>query len=577
MADLKRRHVFKVVAVYAAAAFAVMQAADFLVPALQLPAAFASGIAFTALVGFPFVVVLAWVFDLTPQGIKRTEPAGSRELETLIAEPRARRWGVGLLALAATLLFFVGGWWVLRGAPAAAGPAGATVDRSIAVLPFVNLSDNPDNEYFSDGLAEELMGALGRIPDLKVAARTSAFAFKGQNLDVREIGEQLDVATVLEGSVRRAGDRVRVSVQLVNVADGFRLWSDTYDRRLDDIFAIQDEIAQAIVTALQVTLTRAPSSLVRGGTENVEAYTHYLRGHHFWNQRTLPAFYDAIEEFNQAIALDPDYARAYAGLANTYVLLPEYGGPSVPEVLSEARAATQRALALDPNSAEAFAASGYLRFRFEWDWAGAEADFLRAIALAPDYATARQWYAELLITLRRFQEAEAAAQAAYELDPLAPAGNLVQALVLEIDGRGAAAIQRYAATLEIAPDFHLARFFLAMAQVAERDLPGAEATLLELARRTGSDPAPYRAYIGALADPGQIPAALAALDDASVYGFIGSSGYLATLGRVEETLAVLERAYRDRDPYLPMTNALPPYEGLRADPRFLEFLARTGL
>ncbi len=577
MAELKRRHVFKVMAVYGAAAFAVMQAADFLVPALRLPDAFASAIAFTALLGFPFAVALAWIFDLTPQGVKRTDPAASGELEAIVAEPRARRWGAGLLALAATLLFLVGGWWVIRGQPEAGGAVGAGVGRSIAVLPFVNLSDGPSSEYFSDGLAEELMNALGRIPDLKVAARTSAFAFKGRNLDVREIGAELDVETVLEGSVRRSGNRVRVSAQLINVADGFRLWAETYDRELVDIFAIQDEIARSIVTALQVTLTRAPGSLVRGGTSNIAAYNHFLRGQHFWNQRTLPAFYEAIEEFNQAIALDPDYARAYAGLAQTYVLLPEYGGPSVPDVLPDARAATQRALALDPNSAEAFAASGYLRLRFEWDWAGAEADFRRAIALAPGYATARQWRAELLITERRFPEARAEGQTAYELDPLAPAGNLVQAINLEIAGLSAEAVAQYESTLEIAPDFHLARYFLAMAQVKRGDLERAESTLLELARRTGGDPAPYRAYIAALADPRQIPAALAALDTASVYGFIGSSGYLATLGRVEETLEVLEHAYRERDPYLPMANALVPYEGLRSDPRFLEFLSRTGL
>jgi len=577
MAELKRRHVLKVVAVYAAAAFAVMQAADFLVPALNLPDAFATGIALTALLGFPFAALLAWVFDLTPQGVKRTDPAASGELEAIVAEPRAQRWGAGLLALAAMLLLLVGGWWVLRGAPEAAGEAPAEVGRSIAVLPFANLSDDPENEYFSDGLAEELMNALSRIPDLKVPARTSAFAFKGRNLDVREIGEQLDVETVLEGSVRRSGDQVRISAQLVNVADGFRLWADTYDRQLVDIFAIQDEIARSIVTALQVTLTRAPGSLVRGTTDNVEAYIHYLRGHHFWNERTLPAFYKAIEEFNQAIALDPDYARAYAGLAKTYVLLPEYGGPSPPEVLSDARAATQRALTLNPSSAEAFAASGYLRFRFEWDWTGAEADFRRAIALAPDYPTAHQWYAELLITLRRFEEALAEGQVAYQLDPLAPAGNLVQAINLELAGRGAEAIAQLESTLELAPEFHLARYFLAMAQVAQRDLEHAESTLLELGRRTGGDPAAYRAYVAALADRQRIPAALAALDTASVFGLIGTSGYLATLGRVEETLAVLERAYRERDPYLPMSNALQPYEGLRSDPRFLDFLARMGL
>lgn len=577
MAELKRRHVLKVVAVYAAAAFAVMQAADFLVPALRFPDVLATAVAFTAIVGFPFAVALAWVFDLTPQGVKRTNPATSDELDAIVAESRTRRWGAGLLALVATVVFVLGGWWVLRDAPGDPAPAGGGIGRSIAVLPFVNLSDDPQDEYFSDGLAEELMSALGRIPDLRVAARTSAFAFKGRNVDVRQIGEELGVATVLEGSVRRAGDRVRVRAQLINVADGFRLWADSYDRELTDIFVIQDEIALAIVTALQVALRREPGSLVRVSTDNFEAYNHYLRGRHFWNQRTLPAFHEAIEEYNQAIALDPEYARAYAGLAETYVLLPEYGGPSAPEVLPEARAATERALALDPNSAEAYAASGYRKYQFEWDWAGAELDFRRAIALGPEYATAHQWYAELLLTLRRFEEGLAESRRAYELDPLAPAGNLVLGLNLEIAGRIDEAIARYKATLEIAPDFTFASYFLAMAYVHQGDLAEADSAFAQLARRTGGDPAPYRAYVAALRDPQKTGAALSALNSPDVFHFVEISDYLATLDRPDETLEVLGEAFGRRQPYLPMTNALPPYEGLRSDSRFLEFLAKLGL
>jgi serine/threonine-protein kinase len=577
MAELKRRHVLKVVAVYAAAAFAVMQAADFLLPALRLPETMATAVAFTAIAGFPFAVALAWIFDLTPKGVQRTGPATEEELEAIVAQPRARRWSAGILALLATVVFLVGGWWVIRDAPDDRTPIGTDIDRSIAVLPFVNLSGDPQDEYFSDGLAEELMNALGRIPDLRVAARTSAFAFKGRNEDVRQIGEQLGVATVLEGSIRRAGDRVRVRAQLINVGDGFPFWADSYDRELTDIFAIQEEIAQAIVTSLQVALTREPSSLVPGSTESFEAYNHYLRGRYFWNQRTLPAFYEAIEEYNQAIAIDPDYARAYAGLAKTYVLLPEYGGPAVAEVLPEARAATERALALDPNLAEAYAASGYRKYQFEWDWAGAEADFQRAITLKPDYATARQWYAELLLSQRRFEESLLESRRAYELDPLAPAGNLVLALNLETAGLFDEAVAQYKATLELAPDFTLAYYFLAMAYVHQADIVRADSTFRLLAERTGTDPAPYLAYIAALTNPENVDAALLALASDDVFRFIENSGYLATLGRLEETIEVLEQAYRERQPYLPMTNALPVYDGVRSDSRFVDFLRKMGL
>jgi len=577
MAELKRRHVLKVMAVYAAAAFAVMQAADFLVPALRLPEVFATAVAFTAIAGFPFAMALAWVFDLTPQGVKRTDPATSDELEATLAEPRTRRWGAGLLALLATIVFILGGWWVLRGTPEDPPATGGGIDRSIAVLAFVNLSGDPQDEYFSEGLAEELMSALGRIPGLRVAARTSAFAFKDRNVDVRQIGEELGVATVLEGSVRRSGDRVRVRAQLINVTDGFRMWAESYDRRLTDIFTIQDEIAQAIVTELQVALAREPGTLVLSSTESFEAYNHYLRGRYFWNQRTLVAFYEAIEEFNKAIALDPEYARAYAGLAETYVLIPEYGGPAVSEVLHDARAATEKALALDANSAEAYAASGYRKYQFEWDWAGAEADFKRAIALGPDYATAHQWYAELLLTLRRFDEALVQSRIAYELEPLAPAGNLVLALNLEVAGRIDEAIEQYAAALEITPDFNLARYFLAMAFVHEGDLTRADSVFQSLARRTGGEATPYRLYVEALRDSEKIDAAVSALASYEVFRFIEISGYLANLGQVEETIEVLEQAYRERQPYLPMTNGLSPYEGLRSDPRFLEFLEKMGL
>ena len=580
LAELKRRQVFKVMAVYGAVAFVVVQAADIVFPRLGLPDWTITFIVAVTVIGFPIAVVLAWAFELTPEGVKRTDAAAAGELEAIAAQPRGRRWPAGILALAATILLVGGIWWTAgRGGAGSSDSDEAAEPRaaSIAVLPFVNLSREEENEYFGDGLAEELLNALNRLPGLKVAARTSAFAFKGRNLDVRQIGDTLDVSTVLEGSVRRSGERVRITAQLVNVSDGFHLWSESYDRELTDIFAIQEEIARSIAAALEVRLGGGPGPLVQTTTPDIDAYTHYLRGRHLWYQRTLRGLYAAVDQFKQAIALDPDYARAYAGLADTYLLLPEYGGPSIPEIHAEAKAATERALALDPNSAQAYTASAYFKFRFEWDWKGAEQDFMKAIELSPEYATAHQWYSELLGVLRRREEALDRIRRAYELDPLAPAVNAVLGVHLMANGLTDEAVARFKRTLEIAPGYSLVAYQLAVAYVQKGDLSAAAAAFDTVAEITDTDPAPYRAFVAALSDSKQIPAAVAALEASPVYGVLDHADYLAQLGLVDETLAVLERAYQERRPYLPGANAWLQFEGLRADSRFRDFLRKLGL
>ncbi len=312
----------------------------------------------------------------------------------------------------------------LRALQSGARLAAATVrpsGPSIAVLPFANMSADPDQEYFCDGMAEELISALARIKGLSVAARTSAFLFKGSGVDVRQIGERLMVQTVLEGSVRKMGNRLRITAQLVSVHDGYQIWADRYDRTLDDVFAIQDEIAQAITDSLKVALARpSDEPLVRPATANLDAYQLYLRGRFLVSRLTgqFEAYFGARDAFQQAVALDPEYAAAYAGLSEVYCSLAYLTFMPTREGSEAALAAAERAVALDPGLAEAHTALGWTKTLFAIDMASAEQDFVRAIELAPSFAPAHGYYVLLLASLGRFDEALARAERTRQLDPV---------------------------------------------------------------------------------------------------------------------------------------------------------------
>jgi tetratricopeptide (TPR) repeat protein len=356
------------------------------------------------------------------------------------------------------------------------------------------------------------------------------------------------------------------------------LWAQQYNRELTDVFAIQSDVAQQIAIALRTTLTADEKDRIEERpTESLEAYDFYLRGRHFWDQRTLAAFDSAIDCYNRAILLDPDYARAYSALAETYVLLPEYGGPPIPEVLPLAKAATESSLALDPDLAEAHTASGYLKAVFEWDWSAAEQDYLKAIELAPDYANAHHWYGELLGITRRWDEALTEARRAAELDPLYPPDNQILALLLAYAGRPDEAIPINERVLRIVPDWVVGVNDLANAHVLRGDFAAAATQFDRLAELTGTDPEAYRAYIGALSDPARIPEAVSALLAPNVYSTTSVADYLAHLSQFDEALAVLEQEYEARNPRLPWVNAHPEYEGFRSDPRFQELLRRMNL
>jgi serine/threonine-protein kinase len=405
-----------------------------------------------------------------------------------------------------------------QAAPGAASPVarqpGPRV-AAIAVLPFVNMSADPENEFFSDGMTEELINALSRVPGLRVVSRTSAFTFKGREVDIREVGQRLNVGTVLEGSVRRWADRLRVSAQLIDVADGYHLWSGSYERRLADVFVLQEELAQAIVGSLPLPFYRStPDVLIRPSTSATEAYTLYLRGRFFALKRTVEGLVAGIELFEQAIERDPGYALAHAGLAECWLLrgFEEFGDLAPLEAMPRAKTAARRALDLDPMLAEAHTWSGALSFLFDWDPVAAESFFRRAIELRPDYSFAHTWYAVFLMARGRHDEAIARSGHAAELDPLA---LTIQALVGEcyyFARRFEEALDRHRATLAVDPGNLRALIWSARTY-----------------RLTGRAEEGLRTIEEAIARAGRSPILLA-----------GLGTMLATLGRRQEARATLD-------------------------------------
>jgi TolB-like protein/Flp pilus assembly protein TadD len=443
-AELQRRRVGKVAVAYGAIAWGVTEGCSVVFPALHVPEWAMTFIVVFLLVGFPVAMVLAWVFDVGPEGIHRTEPMPDGPPAAQVRQ----RAAFGLVVL----LCMAGLGYLLyeRGV----GRAHAGEPRtSIAVLPFTNLSGDPGKDYFSDGMSEELLNLLARVPGLQVAARTSAFAYKGRNVDVREVGKELGVETVLEGSVRQAGQQVRITAQLIDAETGFHLWSETYDRKLEDIFAVQDEIAQAIVDKLRIQLAPDEQKLARhekAPTQNVEAYQLYLQGRAIWKRRGEENLRHAIEFYQSALARDPAFARANAALASAYVVLPGYTKVERDEekYFELAEAAARQALAIDPNIGEAHAVLAQINAS-RGDLLDAESGFFFAISLEPNEATTHQWYSILLRNVGRLDAALTQAKRAQELDPTSPivAANLAQMYLVRGDDEQALRYSKLATEL----------------------------------------------------------------------------------------------------------------------------------
>ena len=411
--EIKRRNVFKVAFVYIVAGWVTMQIVDVMFPALKLPDWLTTAIAAMLLIGFPFAMIFAWAFEMTPEGIKREKDVDRSQSITSDTGGKLNKSAVIILAIAVGFLLF--DKFFLQ--PETSAPADKP---SIAVLPFVNMSDDADNEYFSDGLSEELLNVLAKIPQLHVAGRTSSFAFKGKTDDLRSIGEQLNVEHILEGSVRKSTTRLRITAQLIDTESGYHLWSETYDREVNDVFAVQDEISAAVVDALRVALL-GEELTTDYGTDNVEAYNLFLKSRYLLDHTSSENMLAAIEAADGAIAIDPEYGNAYVLRAIAEIQMIggwASDGSNFIEGNERVRAYAQKALAINPSSAEANFIKGVVAYTADWDYITAINFFERAIELDPRHGPAMGWYGNALSTLGRMDEAVIVYENALQNDPL---------------------------------------------------------------------------------------------------------------------------------------------------------------
>ncbi len=452
---------------------------------------------------------------------------------------------------------------------------------AVAVLPFANLPADPENEYFSDGLTEDLISALSQIEGLRVVARTSAFQFKGKARDIREVGRLLNAGFTVEGSVRRAGHKVRITAQLVNAADGFQLWSERYDRELRDVFAIQDEICAAIVQALRVRLLGGEERpLVRKYTDNLEAYQHLLKGRYYWNKWTEEGFRRGMEHYSKAISADPAYAPAYAGLSDCFCLLGFWGLAPAHDVMPQAKALALKAVELDGNLADAHASLGSVLTLYDWDWTAGERAFRRALELNPGHAQARLIYGIAHLTpLGRWDEGIAQVRRAAELDPLSLVTNTYLGSALWIAGRSEEAIRQYRRTLDLDRTFGEAWRCLGWACLPGRVDEAIEA--FERARELSSTPFVLADLGYALALAGRTREAqglLQELQDLSRTAAVSPYALAqlhAALGDRDACFACLEQAYAQRSSWLMWVKCGPWLRALAPDPRLDDLVRRV--
>jgi serine/threonine protein kinase/tetratricopeptide (TPR) repeat protein len=456
--------------------------------------------------------------------------------------------------------------------------------RSIAVLPFVNSSADPENEYFSDGMTDELITALSKVEGLQVASRTSVFALKSLREDVRTLGKRLNVATVLDGTVRKAGNRIRITVQLSRVSDGRLLWSERYDREMSDVFAIQDEIAGTIVRTLRTTLLGdlGDPTPVRY-TGNVKAYSLYLKGRFCWNRRTQEGIREGIQYFEQAIAEDPEYALAYSGLADSYALDLDYRGAPVFEGMERAKAEARKAIALDESLAEAHTSLGWVTFIYDWDWAGAEQQFRRAVELNPRYSTARQWYSWFLAAMGRFEESLEHGRIAVELDPASVSIRRSMGWLQYYARHYDAALDNLRRGLAMNPTAEETHRLLGLVYLQQGSLDEAAAAFKEAIANSPNDALALAGLGHVAVRRGRVDEALTILAELDARGKsryvspVAQTQLYVTLGQRDRAFEWMDKAFQDRRGWLAYLKIEPMLDSIRDDPRFHRMLERMRL
>jgi TolB-like protein/Tfp pilus assembly protein PilF len=570
--ELKRRKVFKVGVGYLVVAWLIVQVASIAFPTFAAPAWALRVFILVLLLGFPISLLFAWAFDVTPEGLKAEQ---------------GRRGNKRFIAVTVALVALAFGWYfkgqpALRdavqasstaSAPPAVAAAPAADPNSIAVLPFVDMSQDKDQEYFSDGLSEELLNLLAQLPQLKVIARTSSFSFKGKEADVATIARTLKVAHVLEGSVRKSGNTLRITAQLVRTSDSTHLWSQTYDRELTDVFKVQDEIAAAVVDALKVKLLPGQDMGSARRSGNAEAYNQFLLGNGFADRENPENWRRAIAAYQKALVLDPGYGAAQAALSDAYGRLGDSTGDEA--LRQQANAAADKAIALAPQLADGYLARGTGRV-VDHDLVGAGADLEKALALDPNNSEVLGTYARIHITRGRLPEAIAQLRKAVELDPLAASEWAMLGRMLNATGDFTAAREALDRSIEINPESNVTLFHRGMNEL----LQGRPKEAMEFFRRARSG------YGGAgrtmaLHSLGDAKASQAELE-AEIAEFSKGAAYqiaecYAWRGEKDKAFEWLERAYTQHDGGLTFIKADPLVKSLHTDPRYAALLRKMGL
>ncbi|HEY8010516.1 MAG TPA: tetratricopeptide repeat protein [Rudaea sp.] len=572
---------------YIGAAWALSQGVAQLLPVFGIANWIVRWFVIAAMIGFPFAMLFSWFYEWTPQGIRRESEVADDASVTRKTGKKMDRWIIVVLAVAVVLL--LANTFVLHTdeKTAAARVVHAAPGKSIAVLPFLNMSGDPKNDYFSDGITEEILNALAQVPDLKVAARTSAFAFKGKNEDLRKVGRELDVSSVLEGSVQTSGAEVRITVQLIDTASGYHRWSEKYDRKLTSVFAVEDEISKTVVDKLQVQLASGDNRpLVVEGTRDPRAHDFYLRGLELLPARG-PGLREAMANFEQAVAIDPGYAQAWASLSFTYSLLPGYQLSSWEDAEKQAERTAERAIALGPNLAETHLARAYLLIN-QMKLPAAEQEYRKALVINPGSAEAQNQLGQLLLATGRIDDAIAQERVAASLDRYSGVVHYKLGTMLSSAHQYPEAIAQLGKTLELAPGFHYARFELATVYLVTSRYADAEREMRTAAVTAGEDPEIVATIVRAIGDPSLRPQAERLLDagvapgDYELYG-LKYAFWFSLLGAHDKAIASIQHwaaiaTFGERYSGL-QALALPAFDSVRNDPRFkavLVALAASG-
>ncbi|MFB3077740.1 MAG: tetratricopeptide repeat protein, partial [Lysobacterales bacterium] len=565
---------------------------DTLVPALHLPDWFHSGVAFLLILGFPVAIIFAWAFELTPEGLKKEKDVDRSESITHITSRKLDFVVIGLLVVA--LGYFAYDKFVLDPKrdtvmlESAARPSTEIVAQleqaetppeaayqSIAVLSFVNMSDDASNEYFSEGLSEELLNLLVKIPELRVAARTSSFSYKGTGTKIAQIGQELNVTHVLEGSVRKSGNQIRITAQLVKADDGFHLWSQSYDRTLDNIFQIQDEIAAAVVDGLKITLLGA---IPESRNTDPEVYSLYLQGKYFNNLRGEENLEKAVLAFKQALAIDPDYAPAWVGISWAYELQTRFRFETQAQGVALAREAAERALAIDDNMALAWSTIAFLKKTYEWDWQGAKAAIDKALQLEPNNADVIGAAASLASTLGQLAKSIELFERTVALDPLGLAGLIALGNRYSAGGRYDEALEKYNQVLALNPEYPRVRLYIVRNYLRQGNPERALAEIDKLSVNLEYRQSIKATVLFTLGEEMESQAITNEILETSAEEYpLQMAIIYAWRGENDSAFEWLEAAFEQRDGRLHNILWIDALARLESDPRYPVFLDKLGL